>query len=121
MQSVLITTEVVNTNPAHGEVYSIQHYVINFSVICERSVVSSTKLLLKVALNINPTHLMKVQITYNALEWELKMKVFMLNTGGLFRHALLYFYTNYFIDADMIVVGYQLSQFSFDTYSIKEY
>ena len=28
MQSVLITTKVVNSNPAHGEVYSIQHYVI---------------------------------------------------------------------------------------------
>ena len=28
MQSVPITTEVVSSNPAHGEVYSIQHYVI---------------------------------------------------------------------------------------------
>jgi hypothetical protein len=25
-----ITTEVVSSNPAHGEVYSIQHYVIKF-------------------------------------------------------------------------------------------
>ena len=25
-----ITTNVVSTNPAHGEVYSIQHYVIKF-------------------------------------------------------------------------------------------
>ena len=27
MQSVLITTNVVGSNPAHGEVYSIQHYM----------------------------------------------------------------------------------------------
>jgi hypothetical protein len=25
-----ITTKVVSSNPAHGEVYSIQHYVIKF-------------------------------------------------------------------------------------------
>jgi hypothetical protein len=30
VQSVLITTNVVNSNPAHGEMYSIQHYVIKF-------------------------------------------------------------------------------------------
>ena len=30
MQSVPITTKVVSSNPAHGEVYSIQHYVIRF-------------------------------------------------------------------------------------------
>jgi hypothetical protein len=30
MQSVPITTKVVSLNPAHGEVYSMQHYVINF-------------------------------------------------------------------------------------------
>jgi hypothetical protein len=29
-QSVPITTNVVSSNPAHGEVYSIQHYVIKF-------------------------------------------------------------------------------------------
>jgi len=28
MQSVPITTKVVSSNPAHGEAYSIQHYVI---------------------------------------------------------------------------------------------
>ena len=28
MQSVSITTKVVSLNAAHGEVYSIQHYVI---------------------------------------------------------------------------------------------
>ena len=30
MQSVSITTKVVSSNPAHGEVYSLQHYVIKF-------------------------------------------------------------------------------------------
>ena len=30
MQSVPITTNVVSSNPAHGQVYSIQHYVIKF-------------------------------------------------------------------------------------------
>ena len=30
MQSVPITTNVVSSNPAHGEVYSIQHYMIKF-------------------------------------------------------------------------------------------
>jgi hypothetical protein len=30
VQSVPITTNVASSNPAHGEVYSIQHYVIKF-------------------------------------------------------------------------------------------
>ena len=30
MQSVRITTKVVSSNRVHGEVYSIQHYVIKF-------------------------------------------------------------------------------------------
>jgi len=30
VQSVLITTKFVSLKPAHGEVYLIQHYVINF-------------------------------------------------------------------------------------------
>jgi hypothetical protein len=30
VQSVPITTGVVNSNPSHGEVYSIQNYVIQF-------------------------------------------------------------------------------------------
>jgi len=38
VQSVPITNEVVSSNPVHGEVYSIQHYVIK---ICNRSVVFS--------------------------------------------------------------------------------
>ena len=32
MQLVPITTKVVNLNPVHGEVYSIQHYVIKFDI-----------------------------------------------------------------------------------------
>jgi hypothetical protein len=30
VQLVSITTKVVGSNPAHGEVYSIQHYLITF-------------------------------------------------------------------------------------------
>jgi hypothetical protein len=30
VQSVTITTKVVRSNPVHGEVYSIHHYVIKF-------------------------------------------------------------------------------------------
>ena len=30
VQSVPITTNVVRSNPVHGEVYSIQHYVMKF-------------------------------------------------------------------------------------------
>ena len=37
LQSVPITTNIVCFNPAHGEVYSIQHYVITF--VSDRSVV----------------------------------------------------------------------------------
>jgi hypothetical protein len=29
-QSLPITTNVVSSNPIHGEVYSVQHYVIKF-------------------------------------------------------------------------------------------
>ena len=41
VQSVPITTKVVSSNPVHGEVYSMQHYVIKLSVTCDRSVVFS--------------------------------------------------------------------------------
>ena len=30
VQSMPITTKVVSSNPVHGEVYSVQHYVIKF-------------------------------------------------------------------------------------------
>jgi hypothetical protein len=49
VQSVPITTKVVSSNPADGEVYSIQHYVIKFvndlrqvSVFSPDTLVSST-------------------------------------------------------------------------------
>jgi len=32
VQSVPITTTVASLNPVHGEVYSIQHYVIKFVI-----------------------------------------------------------------------------------------
>ena len=31
MKSVPITTNVLSSNPTHGDVYSIQHYVIKFA------------------------------------------------------------------------------------------
>ena len=30
VQTVTITTKIVNLNPVHGKVYSTQHYVIKF-------------------------------------------------------------------------------------------
>ena len=67
MQPVPITTNVVSSNPAHGELYSIQHYVIQLVSDFRRvggfhrcpSVSSTnktdwrdiTEILLKVALN----------------------------------------------------------------------
>jgi hypothetical protein len=41
VQSVPITTKVASSNPTHGELYSIQRYVIKFSATCDRSVVFS--------------------------------------------------------------------------------
>ena len=40
-QTVPIATKVVSSNPIHGKMYSIKHYVINLSVTCGRSVVFS--------------------------------------------------------------------------------
>jgi len=70
VQSVPITTEVVSSNPAHDEVYTIQHYVIKFVIDLRQvpnSAGSSTnktdchnivEILLKVALNtITLTHI----------------------------------------------------------------
>ena len=46
MQSVPMITDIVNSNPAHGEVYSIQQYVIEFISDLRRlfSPVSSTNI-----------------------------------------------------------------------------
>ena len=41
VQTVPITTKVVSSNPVHGDVYLIQHYVISLSVTCDRLVVFS--------------------------------------------------------------------------------
>jgi hypothetical protein len=41
VQSVSISTKVVRSNPVHGEVYSIQHYVIKIVNDLRRSVVFS--------------------------------------------------------------------------------
>jgi len=41
MQSVLITNNVVSSNLAHGEVYSIQHYVLKFDSDLRQVVVFS--------------------------------------------------------------------------------
>ena len=70
MQSVPITTNVASSNHIHGEVYSIQHYVIKFvsdlkfaasqwfSLVCSANKTDRhdiIEILLKVALNtINP-------------------------------------------------------------------
>ena len=62
MQPVSIITKVVSSNPAHGEVYSIQHYVIKFvsdprqvgglrSSTNNTDIHDITEILLKVALN----------------------------------------------------------------------
>jgi len=47
MQSVPITTNVVSSNPAHGEVYSIQLCDKGLSVTCDRSVVFSGSYVIK--------------------------------------------------------------------------
>jgi hypothetical protein len=41
VQSVLIITKVANSNPVHGNVYSIQLYVIKFVEIYDSSVIFS--------------------------------------------------------------------------------
>jgi len=61
MQSVPITTNVASSNPAHGEVYSIQYYVIKLVSDLRQVVLwfsppiklshDITEMLLKVALN----------------------------------------------------------------------
>ena len=60
VQSVPITTKVVSSNPVHGEVYSIQHYLIKFVRFSPGTLVSCTnktdrhditEILLKVSLS----------------------------------------------------------------------
>jgi hypothetical protein len=76
MQSVSITTKIVSSNPVHGEMYSIQHYVIKFvsdlrqvggflQVLTNKTDCHDlTEILLKVALNtinLNQTSTVKMK------------------------------------------------------------
>ena len=54
MQSVSITTTFVSSNPAHGEVYSIQHYAIKF--VSELQQVSGFLLVLRFPPPIKTNH-----------------------------------------------------------------
>jgi len=54
MQSVPITTNVVSSNPVHGEVYSIQHYVVKFINVLT-AMHDIAEIFLKVAINNQPT------------------------------------------------------------------
>ena len=88
MQSVPITTEFVGSNPVHGEVYSIQHYVIKFVSDMHATgrwfsdpVFSTnktdrhdiTEILLKVALNtiiLNPLMFVNCKIYYMLFSYQ---------------------------------------------------
>ena len=97
MQSVTINTEIVSSNPAHAEMYSIQHYVIKFvsDLWAGRQFflgtpVSSTnktdchdisKILLKVALNtitLNPNSDNDIQLKRHDL-YNIFFKEFMID------------------------------------------
>ena len=54
MQSVPITTKVVSSNPAHGDVYLIQLYVIQF--VCDLQQVGGFPKVLKVSTNKSDLH-----------------------------------------------------------------
>ena len=62
VQSVRITTKVVSSSPAHGEVYSIQHYVIKFVSDLRKvfGFLQKYDILLKMALNT----IITVSLTY---------------------------------------------------------
>jgi len=60
VQSVPITTDVVSSNPADGEVHSIQHYVIKF-------VSDFTSTHLNYALIV--TNIGTLRIAYDYIEW----------------------------------------------------
>jgi hypothetical protein len=70
VQSVPITTYVVSLNPAHGEVYSIQHYVIKLrSLTCDRSVVLSRYWENNILMNIKEFPALHVDTNGTALSW----------------------------------------------------
>ena len=90
MQSVPITTKVVSLNPAYGEVYSIQHNVINFVRLAAGRWFSTdtqassnnntdchdiTEILLKVLLN-------TIMLTLNRLTATKPKKCLNIESGG---------------------------------------
>jgi hypothetical protein len=102
MQSVPITTNVASSNPFKQGVL-IQHYVINLSVTCDRSVVFSgtpvssinktdrhdiTEILLKVALN-------TITLTPNQMNLVNSLKTHRLATIIHKTTQLLYMYNKY--------------------------
>jgi len=113
IKSVPITTKVVSSNPTHGEVYLIQHYVIKFVsdlrqvggflwVLWFHPMKLKTEILLKVALNtITLTvlwHLFKVYVYISngvivemvvCLEW-----FYFHRVVHLFIYAVLYLLQN---------------------------
>ena len=104
-QSVHITPKVVSSNPAHGEVYSIQHYVIKFvsdlrhvgGFLLGTPVSSANKTdchnitgtLVKVALNTKTINLCNVLHFYLCSLHHCVFKTFVLEVSRD-RHAQLY-------------------------------
>jgi hypothetical protein len=80
VQSDVITNEVVSLSPVHGEVYSIQHYVIKFvsSMVFSRYSTNKTDhyditdISLKVALNA-----INLNLTFNISDfWDRRIFIF---------------------------------------------
>ena len=65
MQSVPITTKVGSSNPAHGEVYSMQHYVIKF--VSDLRQISGFCLVLRFTLPIKLTVVIQLKVALNTI------------------------------------------------------
>ena len=83
---VLITSEIVNLNPVHGEVYSIQHYVIKF--VSDLQQVGGFLLVLPVS-STNKTN------CHNIIEIMLKVALNMINKQN--KNKLHWFDCNLFV------------------------
>ena len=83
---VLITSEIVNMNPVHGEVYSIQHYVIKF--VSDLQQVGGFLLVLPVS-STNKTN------CHNIIEIMLKVALNMINKQN--KNKLHWFDCNLFV------------------------